>query len=146
MKSFVALLFLAITLPACTDRPGSDVCGHTEDLPSFICETTKHNFEGAKAKKHIAFYVSADLKERAIPNLSETLLNSSQGLTRIDIGGTDAAETKKVIIAALENLKLANANLNNMQVMYFGPAFVQSLSSSFEQLGAEFVFIEYGQL
>ena len=145
MKLVVAVI-LGFMLLGCSERPKGDVCHQIDDVSMFMCESSKQYFEGEKLENYLAFYVSSELKERAVPNLTETLSRLANSSSQIDIGGKDSLETRKVVLAAVENLVREDVNLNGVQVMYLGPAIHKNIiSASFKQLGARILYVEYGQ-
>ena len=140
----VATIMVGLMLSACGQRPAGDVCHQKDDLSMFMCESSKNIFKGARANRFLAFYVSGEFKERAVPNLTETLLGLVGSSSQIDIGGKDSMETKKVVLGAIENLIGEEVKLNGVQVMYLGPASHRdTILASFRQLGAKILYVEY---
>jgi len=142
----IAAFIIGLMLSACGERLADDVCQEKDDLSLFMCESSKHNFKGPRADNLLAFYVSGEHKERAVPNLAETLLELAGSSSRIDIGGIDSMETRNVVLAAIENLIGEGVNLNNVQIMYLGPASHKDvISASLRKLGAKILYVDYEQ-
>jgi len=139
------LVGLLISLIACTDRPKGDVCNLNDQLSVFMCATSKLNIYKSEIEYHQAFFVSSELGKRATPNLTEVLKKSLTQNMRIDIGGYQSNETKKVVLEALSNINKEKISLSNLYVVYFGPEKDKPLIlSAFGQAGATAEYVTFG--
>ena len=134
-------------LSACMGRPEGDVCSLNDNLSIFMCAASKQSVSTDDLSWQGAFFVSEDLGERGVDNLTETLIGLSGRQARVDVGGVDPEETKSVVLGALSMITEREITLKKLHVVYLGAEpEKQSIVQAFNDLGASIEYVEFSFL